>query len=241
MTLELDAEVRERLDRHLDAVEAALHRTRRSREQRRGIVDDLETQILDMLGRRSERPTLGDMEAVLAGLDPPAAYGEGSPGTVATPAVAAPAAASAAPRYSRTAIAGFICILVSLLPLVVVVLPLLAYSAAGATQPTRVVSTGQYERDPATGDLRQQVIHMAPESRAGVRATPQHSFRETLGQMLCVLTLVGPLGLAGTVLGWIAFGQIKSSKGMIQGKGMALFDGLFYPVLILPIFLLIMA
>lgn len=242
MTLELAAEVRERLDRHLDAVEAALQRTRRSREQRRGILDDLETQILDMLGKRSERPTVGDMEAVLAGLDPPAAYGEGStaPFVMAVPSGAAQAPAPDRPRYSRTAIAGLICILVSLLPMVLL-LPILAYNATAAVQPRRVAPTSNYVRNPVTGDLRQEVIHLVPETGAAVSALPARPFRERLGHMLCVLTLVGPLGLAGTVLGWIAFGQIKSSKGMIRGKGLALFDGLFYPVLILPMVLLFMA
>jgi hypothetical protein len=48
----------------------------------------------------------------------------------------------------------------------------------------------------------------------------------------CVGILLGPLGLLGTVLGWVAFGQIRSSNGALKGVGLALFDGLFYPVVL---------
>ncbi len=74
MNPELSADVRTRLDVHLDAVEQALIASGCSREQRRGIVDDLEAQILDMLAGRSPSPSLADLEAVLASLDPPDAY-----------------------------------------------------------------------------------------------------------------------------------------------------------------------
>ncbi len=74
MTIDLTADARTRLDAHLDAVEQALITSGRSREQRRGIVDDLEAQIRDMLASKSAKPTSVDLDAVLASLDPPAAY-----------------------------------------------------------------------------------------------------------------------------------------------------------------------
>ena len=81
MGVTLTGESRMRLDKHLDAVEAALAAAGNWREQRRGVVDDLEAQILDMLAARSKAPTLEDVEAVLATLDSPAAYGsEGEKG-----------------------------------------------------------------------------------------------------------------------------------------------------------------
>jgi len=69
----LPAEVRARIDMHLDAVEDQLRRAGETREKRRGIVDDLETQILDMLDA-GDRPSLAAVDAVLRRLDPPQAY-----------------------------------------------------------------------------------------------------------------------------------------------------------------------
>jgi hypothetical protein len=71
----LSAEVQSRIDTYLDAVEKQLAAAGAERTRRRGIVDDLETQILDMLAARNTySPTLTDVNAVLAGLDPPSAY-----------------------------------------------------------------------------------------------------------------------------------------------------------------------
>jgi hypothetical protein len=93
----LPPEVRVRVDAHLDAVESELRTAGADRTKRRGIVDDLETQILDMLAaHKTESATLADVDAVLAKLDPPSAYA--STGSVAieprqpamTPVVAQP-------------------------------------------------------------------------------------------------------------------------------------------------------
>lgn len=71
----LPADVRARIDAHLDAVEDQLRRAGETREKRRGIVDDLETQILEMVDSLSSgHATLGDVDAVLIRLDPPQAY-----------------------------------------------------------------------------------------------------------------------------------------------------------------------
>ena len=97
MTVELAPDVRARLDAHLDAVEKALVAAGSSRERRRGVVDDLEAQIMDMLAGKSETPTVAELEEVLAKLDPPGAYGETSvsqvtygPGVIAPTGVAKP-------------------------------------------------------------------------------------------------------------------------------------------------------
>ncbi len=74
MTPELPVDARARLDAHLDAVEEALQASGGSRKQRCGIVDDLESQILEMLARRSATPVLSDVEEVLGTLDSPEAY-----------------------------------------------------------------------------------------------------------------------------------------------------------------------
>jgi hypothetical protein len=76
----LSAEVQSRIDAHLDAVERQLQAAGAERSKRRGIVDDLETQILDMLSATNlEAPTSADVDEVLARLDPPEAYAGQSP------------------------------------------------------------------------------------------------------------------------------------------------------------------
>jgi hypothetical protein len=54
-----------------------------------------------------------------------------------------------------------------------------------------------------------------------------------------MLAIVGVLGM--TACGWLAVTQIRHSAGTIYGLGLALFDGLFFPLLFadVPIFLLV--
>jgi hypothetical protein len=244
MTVELSAEARARLDGHLDEVEKALMAGGRSREQRRAVVDDLEAQILDMLAKRSAAPTLGDMNEVLAQVDPPSAYSEGAPREGAAPDASKPVMAAAVkaqerPRYSGFAIAGFVCILVSLIPVLFVVPVVAAKTAQRPPLQERVmVPTSNFIRDPVTGERKQEMIEVAPEMNQ--RAPAPEAGRAILGSLICVIVPLGPLALAGTVFGWIAYGQIRRSNGMIRGKGLALFDGLFYPVLLLLVPLLVM-
>ena len=61
MSVTLNGEVRARLDAHLDAVERALVAANYTRERRRGVVDDLEAQILDMLAGKTETVRLGEL------------------------------------------------------------------------------------------------------------------------------------------------------------------------------------
>jgi hypothetical protein len=73
-------EVQFQIDRHLDAVERQLQAAGAERSTRRGIVDDLETQILDMLAAKNlEAATPADVGEVLARLDPPEAYSGQTP------------------------------------------------------------------------------------------------------------------------------------------------------------------
>ncbi len=81
---DVNPEVRQRIDAHLDAVERQLAAL--PRDQRRAIVDDLEAQITDMLGGRPGMATAGleRVAGVLGRLDPPGTYG-----VVTRPAAAA--------------------------------------------------------------------------------------------------------------------------------------------------------
>jgi hypothetical protein len=230
MTVSLNSEVRARLDAHLDAVEQALAAAGSSRERRRGVVDDLESQILDMLAAKSASPTLADLEAVLAELDPPAAYGDSAAGRAVPPAQPARGGMTAPaplPRYSRTAIWGLVLILLSFLPLPLIFV-LLMFLGVQVTRPAPVmvsippaVEAGGPSSRSATAAMTMPV--MATEPRFGA----------TFGwDGVCVLLPILPLALAETFLGWLAHRQIRASRGMLRGRGMALFDGLFYPSII---------
>ena len=258
MTVEMTADVRTRLDAHLDAVEDALRASGRTREQRRGIVDDLEAQITDMLANCSATPALADLEAVLQKLDPPAAYREGTAAPAATASAPAsggaprPASPMALPqpprvRYSRTAIWGFVLILVSLLPLILTAAVLvlafwMTHRDAKASRPVAAaVSTIHVEspdRSVVIDSGQTNAVHMeSPDHRVVIDApnvmpAPMPKGAWGFGPLPCLGLLAAPLALAGTVLGWIAFFQIRASRGMIRGTGLALFDGLFYPVVI---------
>ncbi len=104
----LPSAVRARIDAHLDAVEKQLEAAGADRTKRRSIVDDLETQILDMLAARSAgSPTLTDVDAVLASLDPPSAYAHSgsvsadSPRPATTPVVVEPRLCPAVKKGTR--------------------------------------------------------------------------------------------------------------------------------------------
>jgi hypothetical protein len=100
--------VRDRVDAHLDAVEKQLEAAGANRTKRRSVLDDLETQIPDMLAVRNSRsPTLTDVDAVLASLDPPSAYANSgsvpadSRRPVATPIVVEPRLCPAVKKGTR--------------------------------------------------------------------------------------------------------------------------------------------
>ena len=245
MTVQLTPEARARLDAHLDAVEAALAAAGRTREHRRGVVDDLEAQALDMLSRRSERPTVGDVEEVLRTMDPPTAFGEGmsgaAPGGAGAAAVVPGKAAGAAvrPRYSRAAVWGFVCIVLSVVPLpVLFVVGFFWMSAAPSSRAPQEVFTAPPQAvnlDPP-GYRRveiQPAVATAASSPAPPADTETHRFNKLFSLAPCIGIILFPLGIVGTVLGWVAFGSIVRSKGAVRGLGLALFDGLFYPVIVL--------
>ena len=71
----LSVEMQSRLERYLNAVEQALTQSRMPRSERRCVVDEVESQVRDMLlTRTAGSPTLEELESVLAEMDPPRAY-----------------------------------------------------------------------------------------------------------------------------------------------------------------------
>ena len=203
MTTVLTPDARARLDAHLDAVEGVLAAAGRTREQRRAVVDDLEPQVLDMLAARSAAPTAEEVEAVLAGLDAPAAYGAAAE-MGGTRSDTQPAAG---PRLPRTLMAGMMCLLASV-----------ALQVCG-------VAVAYFA--------------VAPVGRPPQPAEPLRLSWIGMGMLTCVASVPVLLGLVGTVLGWVAFAQIRASGGRLHGRGLAMATGLALPVGVVAILLLL--
>jgi quercetin dioxygenase-like cupin family protein len=69
------ADVRVKIDEFLAAVETAMAKSDVSGRERQNVLDDLRTQIAEMLAQRpSQPPGVADVEAVLSELDPPQSY-----------------------------------------------------------------------------------------------------------------------------------------------------------------------
>ncbi|MBI3861081.1 MAG: hypothetical protein HY290_04215 [Planctomycetia bacterium] len=67
-------EFRNLIDARLDAIDQALLHAHVAYSERRSIVSEVETQIYELLSRRSENPAHDDVVAVLDSLDPPESY-----------------------------------------------------------------------------------------------------------------------------------------------------------------------
>lgn len=96
--MQLDAKAQRHVDAYLNAVAVALARSGQTQSVIQGILSDIRTQVFDMLrARAGDAPTEDDVCAVIAQLDPPESYAEGTgAGTAAQtvpPACGSPVAA----------------------------------------------------------------------------------------------------------------------------------------------------
>jgi hypothetical protein len=131
MSNSLPSDVRTRVDAHLDAVENELRSAGADRAQRRGIVDDLETQIFDMLAARTrEAAGPADVDAVLAALDPPSAYSD-KQSWPAEPQAPGAIAKNGEPRFCRQVTQGGWCLLGSIVGLALMVVILVTTQMFG--------------------------------------------------------------------------------------------------------------
>jgi len=278
-SVKLAPDARARVDTYLDAIEKALQRAGRPRDERRGVADDVEAQILEMLADRAGfAPSLADVEAVLSDLDSPEAYaeaegapsdgvpagGEGAPKAAA--ARPAQPAAPKGPRLSRAAIVGacWAPLAIFLLPALAVVLyhgmaapappepavlapsveqvpPQEAPDAPAPDTPeppesseTRELSTAERIQREAERDVAREVAAMEAEARAHVvemRSTRFSWFAVILLAPLALIGLSAPFGT--TILGLVAISHIRHSAGRLYGMGLAVFDAVLFPLLLL--------
>jgi len=208
--MKLTPHVQSRVDQYLDAVDRVLGSAGKPRTERRNITDDVETQILDMLAARAgAEPTVAEVEAVLSQLDPPEAYAQEAAAQPPTePPPAARPARPCPPVRPRLSRAALIGALLAL-----PVLPLLVLLIRGPL----VLLWTCFRRGTLGGGWP-----FVSLSLAGLTAL----FGTTM--MLGIVTM----------LGIVAISQIRHSAGRLYGLGLALFDALLFPVLLLDVMLL---
>ncbi len=100
---ELHPDLRNMIDARLDAIDRALSRAQMTWSERRNIVGEVETQVFELLARRTPAPAREDVQAVLDSLDPPEAWiPEGLRDQLAgAPTAAAPSRARWLPTLQR--------------------------------------------------------------------------------------------------------------------------------------------
>ena len=262
---------RERVDAYLDSLERVLIAADVPRAERRGIADDVEAQILEMLAAcAADEPTVADVEAVLAQLDPPEAYAEAGGAPPGARAAAPPAALprkADRPHFSRAAIVGacWAPVALALIPLALLHLwP--ATSSSNARHhvtelraPTAASEIGAPTEEAVTGaatEAERAAAHEAAAAKSvaeSKREAAMARHRADLQRQKAlsglqrqkaltwsVILILGPLSLVGlsapfgtTILGLVAIGHIRRSGGRIYGMGLAVFDALLFPLIVL--------
>ena len=95
---ELHSDLRKLIDARFDAIDRVLMSAQISWSERRSIVGEVETQVFELLARRTPNPTQEDVLAVLDSLDPPESY---IPEEFRDSPAVAPAASSSPPLQWR--------------------------------------------------------------------------------------------------------------------------------------------
>jgi len=215
--MDLPPDVRIHVDVYLDAVRAAQMAAGVPSDEAAGIRDDLRAQIYDMLSARAagRAPAPEDVQAVLAQLEPPEAFGpagEAGADAGAPPRAAAPPAPAAAaappvpappgppkPKFCRTALLG----LLGFLPVMgfcVLLVPLFV--------------------------LGVHVQHVGPEGGP----LPAMSRMPWLAVCAGLIPLAGMLWT--TVCGIAAIVQIRRAAGQLTGLWLAVFDTVVFPIIV---------
>ena len=219
--MDLPPDVRSHVDVYLDAVRAAQMAAGVPSDEAAGIRDDLRAQIYDMLSARAagRTPAPEDVQAVLAQLEPPEAFGPSGEGGAAAAAPRAPAPAAAAslpaaqaaplpvgppkPKFCRTALLG----LLGFLPMMgfCVLLVPLAYFGC-------------------------HVLRVGPGADMAGGPLPH------ISQMSWLAVCAGLIPLAGmlwtTICGIAAIVQIRRAAGQLTGLWLAVFDAVVFPIIV---------
>jgi hypothetical protein len=208
MINKLPVAVQSRVDAHLDAVEKQLQAAGADRATRRNVVDDLETQIVDMLGSlEAPTPTVTDFDEVLGRLDPPQAYANES----AWPSdrvLRVERGIVYEPRLCRQAKQGAWCIGLGILAPLLLVFGL------------------------KTPPALHFFYWMELSLQEGTPPPPLWSVVLVGALTITAAVAAVALPIAGTLLGWTATERIRRSGGTQYGLGLGVGEALLYPILL---------
>jgi hypothetical protein len=207
MTNPLAPEIRARIDAHLDAVETHLQAAGATREKRRAIADDLETQILDMLAQTDDPATISGVENVLNRMDPPHAYTDETTWRDRKLPVLA-AAQIYRPRLCRQTKRGA------------------WYLVAGALGQIILVAIMWTARRAAQGQLHVENVLIRDMLASPIFLLALCAIAITAG----VAAVVGPI--AGTSCGWIATSRLRRTAEREYGLRLSVVEAACYPFLI---------
>lgn len=217
--LDLDFAARKRLDDHLDAVDEVLRKYQQPRHARAAIVDELENQVLELLGERvgKREATVGDLDPVLAEMDPPEAYARNSIDLASLPS-AFGFPLQEPPRFNRATAAGLIWIGWFAFAVMFLVTLLSIQVSPEISSP----SPPSFEN----GAMRSSDSHITV-------VAAMYAYQTWWGTLIiifmCIPGLVAPV--ATTVLGWLGMAQIRQSGGREYGLGLAALNAWAFPIL----------
>ncbi len=206
--LKLNPAARRRLDEYLDQVERLLMDSAVEREQRRSIVDDVEGQALEMLRSRTSQPDDSDVQAVIASLDPAEDYVRAAAGDTQQPAgqpAGRPEPQAAAPSAT------------------------LPEAADGAGSP-------RFSRTAIIGALMLvPLLFFTPLALSGRMLLFTHAGSSGMmfpfGSLILLVPFLFLIPMC--ILGVVAISRIRHSEGRLYGMGLAVFDALLLPLLLL--------
>jgi hypothetical protein len=208
MTNPLAPEIRARIDAHLDAVETQLQAAGATREKRRAVADDLETQILDMLAQTDDPATLSGVENVLNRMDPPHAYAN----EAAWPDNKQPMLAAAQlyrPRLCRQTKQGAWYLVAGILGQMVLISIMWA---AG-----RALEGRLHVENVLIRDMLASPLFLLALSAVAITAG--------------VASVVGPI--VGTSCGWIATSRLRRMPQREYGLRLSMVEAVLYPFLVI--------
>lgn len=213
-----DERAQARMEEYLDEVETALKRAGLGRPERRDVLDDLETQIAEMLGARAaaagrNAPDLHDVLAVVAELDSPESYAEGA----AAAGDSADGARGAADRVAFLA------------PESPGAVAAMGVSGGAAGTPAAEVKR-KFSTLAILGALWAPFFFLAFFGFFYSVHDKSPAIVVVASWVFLVLGATAPFGT--TILGVVAISQIRQSGGRLYGMGLAIADALYLPALI---------
>lgn len=216
------SEIQGRIRRYLDDV--SRHLSGVSEKSRQETLQDLESHIHEALARRAPQdPSLSDLEAILAEMDPPESFGQAT----AEPASETVYRAIPDAHVSLWPVSGAILILLAAL--------LFATFAIKAQEEAKKTSLmeSRYMQRLAIHEMekRRLALEGKDPSTLEVPARPHMRlhYRQAVG---LAVFCTGLLVLSGSLLGAVGLRRIRRSEGRLRGLGLAYMEVILLPLIL---------